>query len=84
MRVNPARKCSKFPYGPDEQMGIIRYNTSYQTMEGKAPDPMSEPPLYEMTCADEPLEKLIPKIPWTVGNPVNIGESCQARGVLDG
>ncbi|KAH7631021.1 multicopper oxidase-domain-containing protein [Sordaria sp. MPI-SDFR-AT-0083] len=79
MRINPARKCSKFPYGPDEQMGIIRYNTSYQTMDVPAPDPMSEPPLYEMTCADEPLEKLIPKIPWTVGNPVNIDPNVDPK-----
>ncbi|KAK3379063.1 multicopper oxidase-domain-containing protein [Lasiosphaeria ovina] len=65
MRVVPARKCSKFAFGPDEQMGIIRYNTSTQ-------DPLSEPPLYDINCADEPYDKLRPYLNWTVGNPVNI------------
>lgn len=67
MRVVPARKCSKFAYGPDEQMGIVRYNKTNKN------DPLSEPPLYDIACADEPKEKLKPHRKWTVGNPSNIG-----------
>ncbi|KAK4118010.1 multicopper oxidase [Parathielavia appendiculata] len=74
MRVVPARKCSKFAFGPDQQMGIVRYNYAYQnwTGPGRLPDPLSEPPLYDIGCADEPSAKLVPWIPWTVGDPVNI------------
>lgn len=78
MRVVPARKCSKFAFGPDEQMGIVRYNFSYMP-DPHPPDPLSEPPLYDINCADEPYEKLVPKIPWTIGDPVNIGMSRPYR-----
>lgn len=66
MRVIPARKCSNFAYGPDEQMGIVRYHNNTN-------DPLSEPPLYDIACADEKKENLIPRRKWTVGNPSNIG-----------
>ncbi|KAL2022363.1 hypothetical protein VTK56DRAFT_5430 [Thermocarpiscus australiensis] len=71
MRAVPARKCSKFAFGPDEQMGIVRYNRSYVNVTGP-PDPLSEPELYDIGCADEPYNKLVPWLPWTVGNPANI------------
>ncbi|KAK3687959.1 multicopper oxidase-domain-containing protein [Podospora appendiculata] len=71
MRAEPARKCSKFAFGPDQQMGIIRYNRAYQNVTNP-PDPLSEPPLFDINCADEPYDKLIPWRPWQVGNPVNI------------
>lgn len=71
MRVVPARKCSKFLFGPDHQMGIVRYNAS----DPKPKSPLSDPPLYDINCADEPYENLKPWRPWTVGNPVNIGTS---------
>lgn len=67
MRVVPARKCSKFVYGPDQQMGIVRYNATSKK------DPLSEPQLYDIACADEPREKLQPHLKWTIGNPNNIG-----------
>ncbi|VBB84489.1 Putative laccase precursor [Podospora comata] len=70
MRATPARKCSKFAFGPDEQMGIVRYN---RTMPPRGwQDPLSEPSLYDTMCADEPYDKLVPWRPWTVGDPVNI------------
>lgn len=76
MRVVPARKCSKFAYGPDEQMGIIRYNaTAAKLKKPKPKDPLSEPDLYDINCADEPYEKLIPRKKWQVGDPINIGTS---------
>lgn len=71
MRAVPARKCSKFSYGPDQQMGIVRYNRTYVN-DPRRPDPLSEPPLYDIACADEPYEKLVPWQPWTIGNPANI------------
>ncbi|KAK4099249.1 multicopper oxidase [Parathielavia hyrcaniae] len=71
MRAVPARKCSKFTWGPDEQMGIVRYNWTYMTA-ARRPAPLSEPPLYDINCADEPYDKLVPNIPWTVGDPANI------------
>jgi hypothetical protein len=77
MRAVPARKCSKFAFGPDQQMGIIRYNTKYVN-DPLAPDPLSEPPLYDIACADEPYESLIPHRHWTVRDPANIGVyTCQ-------
>jgi len=78
MRAVPARKCSKFAFGPDQQMGIVRYNRTYMTAK-RRPDPLSEPPLYDIGCADEPYDNLVPWIPWTVGDPTNIGESCQDK-----
>ena len=73
MRAVPARKCSKFSYGPDQQMGIVRYNRAYEN-DPRRPDPLSEPPLYDIACADEPYEKLVPWQPWTIGNPANISK----------
>ncbi|KAK4184062.1 putative laccase precursor [Podospora australis] len=82
MRAVPARKCSKFAYGPDEQMGIVRYNRTYAPGNwnktwGNIPNPLSEPPLYNISCADEPYERLKPFRPWTVGNPVNIDKDTE-------
>ncbi|KAK0636757.1 multicopper oxidase-domain-containing protein [Bombardia bombarda] len=78
MRAVPARKCSKFAFGPDEQMGIIRYNQSLLANASlHRPDPLSEPPLYDINCADEPYDKLKPWRPWTVGNPVNINPDVE-------
>lgn len=71
MRVVPARKCSKFAYGPDEQMGIVRYKDVHNNTNKK--DPLSDPQLYDIACADEPMEKLKPRLKWTVGNATNIG-----------
>ncbi|KAK3900945.1 putative laccase precursor [Staphylotrichum tortipilum] len=71
MRAVPARKCSKFAFGPDQQMGILRYNRTYMTAK-RRPDPLSEPPLYDIGCADEPYDNLVPHIPWTVQDPANI------------
>ncbi|KAK4239002.1 putative laccase precursor [Achaetomium macrosporum] len=71
MRATPARKCSKFAFGPDEQMGIIRYNRSLEGVKNAA-TPLSEPDLFDINCADEPYEKLVPWKKWTVGNPANI------------
>ncbi|KAK3937427.1 putative laccase precursor [Diplogelasinospora grovesii] len=88
MRAAPARKCSKFAFGPDQQMGIVRYNRTYQTdpryVNGslRRPDPLSEPPLIDIGCADEPYEKLVPRVKWQVGNPVNINASITDHALL--
>jgi hypothetical protein len=55
-------------------MGIVRYNKTLMDPAENATDPISEPPLYDINCADEPYDKLVPFRPWTVGNPVNIRE----------
>jgi hypothetical protein len=70
MRTIPARKCSKFSCGPDEQMGIIRYDMSGPNAQK---DPTSDPFLFDIECADEPYDKLVPWKAWTVGDPANIG-----------
>ncbi|KAK4125803.1 multicopper oxidase [Parathielavia appendiculata] len=63
------------PY-EQERWAIVRYNWTYTTVntteDGPLPQPLSEPPLYDINCSDEPYEKLVPHIPWTVGDPVNI------------
>jgi len=79
MRAVPARKCSKFAFGPDQQMGIVRYNRNAK----KLSDPLSEPPLYDIGCADEPYKSLVPHIPWTVGNPVNIDPHTDPKDLPD-
>ena len=68
MRTIPARKCSKFAYGPDQQMGIIRYGPK----DARKESPLSEPPLFDIACDDEPAEKLKPYLRWKVGDPSNI------------
>lgn len=56
-------------------MGIVRYNRELMDDDAsKRADPLSEPPLYDIACADEPYDKLIPWRPWTIGNPSNIGK----------
>ncbi|KAK4095875.1 multicopper oxidase [Parathielavia hyrcaniae] len=80
MRVTPARKCSKFTYGPDEQMGIVRYNWNYTTSDTR-PIPLSEPPLYDINCADEPYDKLVPHIKWDVKDPANISACFMSRAL---
>lgn len=69
MRTIPARKCSKFAYGPDQQMGIIRYDQK-KDVEGETP--LSEPHLFDIACNDEPAFNLTPFFPWKVQDPVNI------------
>jgi hypothetical protein len=66
IRTIPARKCSKFYCGPDEQMGIIRYN------ESNTKNPVTEPFLFGAICSDEPYDKLVPKVKWKVEPPSNI------------
>ncbi|OXV10631.1 hypothetical protein Egran_01608 [Elaphomyces granulatus] len=65
IRSIPARKCSKFYCGPDEQMGIVRYN------ESNMKNPITEPFLFGASCADEPYPSLKPKVKWTVKPPAN-------------
>ena len=71
MRVIPARECAKFAYGPDTEMGIIRYLPP-DIMPANSP-PITDPYLFPTECADEPYESLVPHIPWVVGDPANIG-----------
>ncbi|RDL37140.1 uncharacterized protein BP5553_04573 [Venustampulla echinocandica] len=68
IRTIPARQCSKFACGPDEKMGILRYNT---TKPDSDKDPLSTPFLFDIQCADEPYEEIIPWKKWRVGNPAN-------------
>ena len=67
----PARECSKFAWGPDEQMGIIRYNPYFP----KHIESISDPFLFDTQCADEPMKNLVPHRPWQVENPANIGKA---------
>ncbi|KAG8528395.1 uncharacterized protein KY384_007313 [Bacidia gigantensis] len=70
MRVIPARECAKFSYGPDTEMGIIRYLPP--NLMPRYASPITDPYLFPTTCADEPYENLVPHIPWQVGDPANI------------
>ncbi|TVY33304.1 Laccase [Lachnellula subtilissima] len=74
IRTIPARQCSSFSCEPDEKMGILRYNTTTDPA-AKIADPLSAPFLFDVACADEPYENLIPYQPWTVGEPANISMS---------
>jgi hypothetical protein len=71
-------KCSKFYCGPDEQMGIVRYNwTSNKS-------PLTEPFVFPRLCADEPYKMLNPKVEWTVGNASNIGKQISPQAIAKG
>lgn len=52
-------------------MGILRYNTTTDP-NAKTADPLSDPFLFDIECADEPYHNLVPYQPWTVGEPANI------------
>ncbi|KAN0078973.1 Multicopper oxidase domain containing protein [Elaphomyces granulatus] len=54
IRTIPARKCSKFYCGPDEEMGIVRYNANSTS------SPTTDPFIFGAFCADEPYESLVP------------------------
>ncbi|KAI9758556.1 MAG: hypothetical protein M4579_003048 [Chaenotheca gracillima] len=67
IRTVPADNCNSFPANaqPDERVGILRYNEKSSalpnTTRGKFPT----------ACSDEPYDKLIPVLPWSIGKPSN-------------
>jgi hypothetical protein len=63
IRTIPARQCSSFSCGPDEKIGILRCNTTTDPV-GMEADPLSEPLLFDIACADEPYKNLVPYLPW--------------------
>ncbi|MCJ1267361.1 hypothetical protein MMC22_007246 [Lobaria immixta] len=72
IRTIPATGCSGFPLGgaPDERQGIIFYGKDKKLL----PTTQRNPGL-NLNCSDEPYEKLVPIIPWTVGKPSNAHDS---------
>ena len=62
MRTIPAVGCQTFELGgiPDERQGIVYYekdSDAYPTTPRKN---------ISLACSDEPYDKLVPFIPWTV------------------
>ncbi|CAG8960632.1 hypothetical protein HYFRA_00013510 [Hymenoscyphus fraxineus] len=63
--------CSGFPQGspPEEKNGILNYEGSDIKLPETAKGNFDE------TCSDEPYDKLIPIVPWQIGDPVNEQQS---------
>ena len=67
IRTIPADRCSSFELGnkPDERQGILCYDNESTAI------PTGERKNVSTTCRNEPADLLRPKLPWTVGEPVN-------------
>ncbi|TVY80724.1 Laccase [Lachnellula suecica] len=68
MRTIIANGCSGFNTSapnPPEENGILRYAKAAKENPTTKKTPMDE------SCADEPYDKLVPVVKWTVGEPVN-------------
>lgn len=68
IRISPADGCSGFnpDFGaPEPRQGIVYYGDSPQ------PLPTTQRVNYSLACRDEPYEKLVPIIPWTIGKASN-------------
>lgn len=65
IRTAVAKGCNGFGGPIEEKNGILNYEGSAiqppDTTRGK----------FDETCSDEPYNKLIPVVPWTIGDPVN-------------
>lgn len=68
IRTIPAQGCSGFRDGnvPDERQGIIFYGDDKKLL----PTTQRNPGI-DLTCSDEPYEKLVPIVPWTIGKASN-------------
>ena len=62
MRTIPATGCQNFQLGgiPDERQGIVYYK------KGSTAYPFTPRGTFNITCSDEPYNKLHPKIGWQV------------------
>ena len=65
VRTTPANGCSKFApgRGTDDRTGVIYYN------KDDGVSPTTEIGAFSLDCRDEPPEKLVPKVKWTVPDP---------------
>lgn len=71
IRIYPANGCSGFnpAFGqPDERQGIIYYGNNPQPLPTTLVNNYTG---YNLACRDEPYEKLVPVVPWTIGKPSN-------------
>lgn len=71
IRTSPAIGCSGFnpDFGaPEERQGIIYYGNNPQPLPTTQRNNYTH---YNLSCRDEPYEKLEPIIPWTIGKPSN-------------
>ncbi|OQV10674.1 hypothetical protein CLAIMM_14640 isoform 2 [Cladophialophora immunda] len=69
IRTQPAKGCD--PGGTskiDPRTGIVVY---------KDTEPVDYPVTFDTTCRDEPYDKLVPILKWTVGRPSNIAANSQ-------
>ena len=80
IRTTVAARCSGFARGvdPDDRTGILHY-------EGvsKSVIPDTRRGTFNLTCSDEPYDKLKPVVPWKVGRPSNEQETSTFQVGLD-
>lgn len=62
IRMTPATGCESFPASniPDDRQGILYYHDDHSVI------PTSSRKNFSTACRDEPYNKLVPWIPWTV------------------
>jgi FtsP/CotA-like multicopper oxidase with cupredoxin domain len=75
IRTVGADRCSDIEQ-PNPLIGIIRYNA------GSTKTPTSKAYQFSTVCADEPLESLVPVVPWTISSgpkPANNSKSHTFR-----
>lgn len=66
IRTVPADRCGSFVSPPDERTGIVFYSDSDHSIL-----PNTTRAKFPTACSDEPYDKLVPIVPWTVGKPAN-------------
>ncbi|MCJ1467290.1 hypothetical protein MMC07_005914 [Pseudocyphellaria aurata] len=73
VRTIPATGCSGFPAGgsPDERQGIIHYGNQPRILPTSQRNNYTS---WSLACRDEPYDKLVPIIPWTIGSASNTHE----------
>lgn len=78
MRTTVAARCSGFGATPDDRTGIVYYEGSDRNLK-----PDTTRGNFLTVCADEPYDKLIPIVPWTVGKPANEQEPSTFQAGVD-
>ena len=79
MRTTPAKGCSPNSWNttfPNPRTGVVVYND-------KSGTPIDYAPTFNPKCQDEPYDKLVPTLPWTIGPPSNIAADSQFDIGLD-
>lgn len=71
IRTTPANGCTPSGFkNINPRTGIVVY-------KDKPAEPVDYPLNFDLTCRDEPYEKLVPVLNWTIGPPSNVAAESQ-------